>query len=875
MEYEAQNVAGKAKLFFRMLYHLLYTHCIRYVSLSNLRSFFPGIPDFPILPAFVCGYISHANRTNFHLLKRLFRNIPFEWLTVWNWLIQLSEQLSLGVTGLFCLCSHTSDLQFFIVPEILHSFGTSSSSDEPGFIFSLSTELDRNLLFHRIEGTIRSLLLVCPNYTRMVIERCLSIHCFPGLVVDALFFLDKIDDNSLLIYLKRMLLDSGTRTRSWISGYLKRQMGADGQLEKFSQYFIKSSASLIPSDPSIPLTNDAILKALLLLRVLAAMRGFVNYIFPPTLSLQLLTLLTHKTVDSERGSQYITYSLAFLIGLRSSLQVPQDIIVRNGSSSDIESQIVVWLQGLINRQTHVPPAGLSDEQRSILLNTPNNRPYAETLLLLAILFHTNQPGPITDLISNLLGLRIPSLGRTVNGWRKIFLQSVFTESMIASQVARVPITPLLNRSSSTHLPIQCALQLLKSHAFAKNKLEIKDWLVGQIRQSVRPMHPLLPDLVEAHIVHSFGASSTPGCIGEPSALISERELIVQIQNGAKYPLAQLCSPSLDIACKDSTPPTDSTQVDFTAELLFLYYAIYVYDYQITSRLLSNRHCLPGEAPCVYSDQLWDCIPITYLLRHARSNVTDYGPLYPRLLQLVTNHFPNLTVGELMIQDELLLDPIWCPQVKQFSAPLQQSVSDELTVDSTQLHCAANMVNICSPTELDEAFEAVLTHITLSCESGEAQRPSQTNLARTSVHHLIRLIQRLSQAVEQLSVDCLLPFGPVLGHQCPRLLLAANKHPLFTTNRRFVCRLEYLWCRLHLVMPRKLELLTVNALVDGVNSKKPSCSSLRCIRSVKKLTGADIRIDPVENLLNTVDRGVFRMRREVYVLRNLASMHIEM
>ncbi|TGZ57813.1 hypothetical protein CRM22_009864 [Opisthorchis felineus] len=858
MEYEAQNVAGKAKLFFRLLYHLLYTHasqpcfsqpCVDLLQLEPFEfeliafmcSTVYGIPDFPILPAFVCGYISHANHTNFHLLKRLFRNIPFEWFTVWNWLIRLSEQLSLGVT----------------VPEILHSCGTSSSADEPGFLFSLSTELDRNLLLHRIEGTIRSLLLVCPNYTRMVIERCLSIHCFPGLVVDALFFLDKSDDNSLLIYLKRMLLDSGTRTRSWISGYLKRQMGADGHLEMFSQYFIKSSASLIPNDPSIPLTNDVILKALLLLRVLAAMRGFVNYIFPPTLSSQLLTLLTHKTVDSERGSQYITYSLAFLIGLRSSLQVPQDVIVRTGSSSDIENQIVVWLQGLINRQTHVPPAGLSNEQHSIILNTPNNRPYAETLLLLAILFHTNQPGPITDLISNLLGLRIPSLGRTVNGWRKIFLQSVFTESMIASQVARVPITPLLNRSLSTHLPIQCALQLLKSHAFAKNKLEIKDWLVGQIRQSVRPMHPLLPDLVEAHIVHSFGTSSTPGCISEPSALISERELIAQIQNGAKYPLAQLCSPSLDMTCKDSTPPTDSTQVDFTAELLFLYYALYVYDYQIASRLLSNRHCLPGEAPCVYSDQLWDCIPITYLLRHARSNVTDYGPLYPRLLQLVTNHFPNLTVGELMIQDELLLDPIWCPQVKRFSAPAQQSVPDELTIDSTQLHCATNTINICSPTELDEAFEAVLTHIIPLCESGEDQRPSQAILTRTSVHHLIRLIQRLSQAVEQLSVDCLLPFGPVLGHQCPRLLLAANKHPLFTTNRRFVCRLEYLWCRLHLVMPRKLELLTVNALLDGVNSKKPSCSSLRCIRSVKKLTGADIRIDPVESLMNTVDRGVFR------------------
>ncbi|VDQ01687.1 unnamed protein product [Trichobilharzia regenti] len=47
----------------------------------------------------------------------------------------------------------------------------------------------------------------------------------------------------------------------------------------------------------------------------------------------------------------------------------------------------------------------------------------------AILFHTNQPGPITELISTLLGLRIPSLGRTINSWRKLFLHTVFTESV--------------------------------------------------------------------------------------------------------------------------------------------------------------------------------------------------------------------------------------------------------------------------------------------------------------------------------------------------------------------------------------------------------------------------------------------------------------
>ena len=45
--------------------------------------------------------------------------------------------------------------------------------------------------------------------------------------------------------------------------------------------------------------------------------------------------------------------------------------------------------------------------------------------------------------------------------------------MIANQVARIPITPKLSRHLVGHLPTQCMLQLLKSHAFAKNKLHTK------------------------------------------------------------------------------------------------------------------------------------------------------------------------------------------------------------------------------------------------------------------------------------------------------------------------------------------------------------------------------------------------------------------
>ncbi|KAF5403132.1 hypothetical protein PHET_03441 [Paragonimus heterotremus] len=637
----------------------------------------------------------------------------------------------------------------------------------------------------------------------------ITTQSFPALLMDGIFLLDRKQEGQLLVLLKRLLLDDGAEVRGWISAYLKRQNSCDNHIEKLNEYFIKYSSQLIPMDRNEPLTDEVMLKALALLRVIAALRGFANYTFPPVLSSQLLDLLTHKTAQTERGSHYIIYALAFLIGLRSSLSLPSDPNNRNHSSSDTEDRIVIWLQGLIENQDASEPSNRLAES-SVPLSS--SKLYFEPLLLLAILFHTNQPGPITDLISNLLGLRIPSLGRTVNSWRKVLLQSVFTENMIATHAARVPITRPLSRRVSTHLPIQCILHLLQSHAFAKNRLEIKasEWIIGQICESVCPMHPLLPDLVEAHIVHSFGTTSVSG---ESTALISECELLSVFSPTGKFAIAQFCTPAADVD-QDCAVNWDSStgqwysgstvQPDLTPALLFLYYALFVYDYQLTTRLATSRHCAPGEQPCVYSDHLWEHIPITYLLQHARARPADFGPLYPRLLHLITNHFPHLTVGELMIQDELLLDPFWSPEHFDSSRPDPALRCDLSTNDSPGSDCrsSTDLSMCCTPAQLNEAFEAALAPVKTfeTNNTGAALIKSEESL--TAGRHLVRLISQLCRAVGSSGVDKLLPYGPVLGRQSARLLLVSGSHPLFSVNRRFVQLLECLWCRLYLVMPRR-------------------------------------------------------------------------
>ncbi|VDP57480.1 unnamed protein product [Schistosoma curassoni] len=335
------------------------------------------------------------------------------------------------------------------------------------------------------------------------------------------------------------------------------------------------------------------------------------------------------------------------------------------NTTDIENTIVTWLQRLIDEQDIFN--SLTQSSSSSYLRNCNQfsktTSYIEPLLLLAILFHTNQPGPITELISTLLGLRIPSLGRTINGWRKLFFQTVFTENMIANQVARIPITPKLSRHLVGHLPTQCMLQLLKSHAFAKNKLHTKKWIIGQIRESVRPIHPLLPELLEAHITHSFTSNSNnssslnsdiPSITNSISSstittnptastayinlsLISEQELINEFTNSKSSNLIQFCAPGIHLQSKINHKSVNrlyisTTEQDFTPQLLFLYYAFFVFDYQFNLRLTSNRHRLLNEPSCVYSNKLWDIIPITYLLRYARAHLSDYRSLYPKLLQ---------------------------------------------------------------------------------------------------------------------------------------------------------------------------------------------------------------------------------------------------
>jgi integrator complex subunit 2 len=47
---------------------------------------------------------------------------------------------------------------------------------------------------------------------------------------------------------------------------------------------------------------------------------------------------------------------------------------------------------------------------------------------------------------------------------------------VASRSVNIPVTPNLNAKMSGFLPIHCVLQLLKSQAFTKHRINIKTWI---------------------------------------------------------------------------------------------------------------------------------------------------------------------------------------------------------------------------------------------------------------------------------------------------------------------------------------------------------------------------------------------------------------
>ncbi|KAG8587850.1 hypothetical protein GDO81_005800 [Engystomops pustulosus] len=213
----------------------------------------------------------------------------------------------------------------------------------------------------------------------------------------------------------------------------------------------------------------------------------------------------------------------------------------------------------------------------------------------------------------------------------------------------------------------------------------------------------------------------------------------------------------------------------TTQLLLLYYLL-----SYEEALLANSKTLAAmqRKPKSYSSLLMDQIPIKFLIRQAQGLQQELGGLHSALLRLLATNYPHLCIVDDWICEE---------EITGTDALLRRM----LMTHSAKSH---------SPKQLQDAF--------LQLQSNHTQ---------------------VMQILEHLTLLCasdLIPYAEVLTANMSQLLNVS-------VARRLLQTVNKLWMTLNTVMPRRLWVMTVNALQP----------SLKLARS-HKYTQNDLMIDPL-------------------------------
>lgn len=252
---------------------------------------------------------------------------------------------------------------------------------------------------------------------------------------------------------------------------------------------------------------------------------------------------------------------------------------------------------------------------------------------MAIHFHSNQFTNISDLVCTTLGMKILMRQNNTSRMKQIFIQEIFTEQVVAAHAAKVPVTTNLNGNIHGYLPIHCIHQLLKSRAFSKHKVVIKNWIYNQICNCSTPVHPVMPALIEV-FVNSIILSNSKFASEQP---LSEDEIKAIFQ---KSEIISRSSKRRDSKAMDVDEDDNTSRSNLTAQLLILYYVLYYEDQRLTNMLNIIQN---GRQVKSYSTEFLSELPIKYLLQHAQKNQNDFESLFSPLLRLFITHFPHLSL----------------------------------------------------------------------------------------------------------------------------------------------------------------------------------------------------------------------------------------
>uniref|UniRef100_A0A3Q4I0W3 Integrator complex subunit 2 n=1 Tax=Neolamprologus brichardi TaxID=32507 RepID=A0A3Q4I0W3_NEOBR len=589
------------------------------------------------------------------------------------------------------------------------------------------------------------------NIRAMVVEECHLPGLGVALTLD--YKPDAADEavSPLVSYVSGLLLGTNSKVRTWFSMFIRngqqRKRESSSVLWQMRRQLLLELVAILPRSRSTHVPNNGdmeeeggsgysglreehVVKASALLRLYCALMGIAGLRPTDEEAEQLLQLMTSRPPATPAGVRFVSLSFCKLLAFPTLVSTPEQ-----------EQLMVMWLSWMIKEEEYFESAaGVSAS-------------FGEMLLLVAMYFHSNQLSSIIELVCSTLGMKIAIKPSSLSKMKTIFTQEIFTEQVVTAHAVRVAVTNNLSANITGFLPIHCIYQLLRSRAFTKHKVSIKDWIYRQLCETTTPIHTQLIPLIDAYInsILTPASKANPEATNQP---ITEQEILNVFQSSAGV---------------------RRQRYSITTQLLILYYIL---SYEENLLASTKQLALMQKKPKSYSAALMDQIPIKYLVTQAQGLQQELGGLHSALLRLLATNYPHLCLVEDWVCAEEVTGTL--PLLRKMMLP-----SNTCRYTQRQLHQAFQKLPSGSP-----RLMRILEHLTL------------------------------------LSPGDLIPYAEALTASTALLLEPA-------VPRRILQTVNKLWMGLNTVMPRRLWVMTVNAL-------QPSAKLLR----QQRYTQNDLMVDPL-------------------------------
>ncbi|KAM6906901.1 integrator complex subunit 2 isoform 2-T2 [Xenentodon cancila] len=605
------------------------------------------------------------------------------------------------------------------------------------------------------------------NIRAMVVEECHLPGLGVALTLD--YKPDAADEavSPLVSYVSGLLLGTNSKVRTWFSMFIRngqqRKRESSSVLWQMRRQLLLELVAILPRSRSTHVPNDGnmedegtsgysglreehVVKASALLRLYCALMGIAGLRPTDEEAEQLLQLMTSRPPATPAGVRFVSLSFCKLLAFPTLVSTPEQ-----------EQLMVMWLSWMIKEEEYFESAaGVSAS-------------FGEMLLLVAMYFHSNQLSSIIELVCSTLGMKIAIKPSSLSKMKTIFTQEIFTEQVVTAHAVRVAVTNSLSANITGFLPIHCIYQLLRSRAFTKHKVSIKDWIYRQLCETTTPIHTQLIPLIDAYInsILTPASKANPEATNQP---ITEQEILNVFQSSAG----------------GDSSRGGRQRFSITTQLLILYYIL---SYEENLLASTKQLALMQKKPKSYTAALMDQIPIKYLVTQAQGLQQELGGLHSSLLRLLATNYPHLCLVEDWVCEEEVTGTL--PLLRRMMLP-----TNTCRYTQNQLHQAFQKLPSSSP-----RLMRILEHLTL------------------------------------LSPGDLIPYAEPLTASMALLLEPS-------VPRRILQTLNKLWMGLNTVMPRRLWVMTVNAL-------QPSAKLLR----QQRYTQNDLMVDPL--IVLRCDQRVYR------------------